>query len=360
MCTYSPRSPDGESVQATRGCLRVLAIIPRNREKCSFIFARRQAASLQALGIEVRIFLLNSRTSPVVILKEHIALKRVISHFRPDVVHAHYGSVTSLVSALGARNTPLVITFRGNDLHDDPDVGYVRLKLSHLFSQIAALRATRIICVSRRLLERLWWRRDRASVIPSGVDLELFQPRPQREARAHLGWNLEARIVLLSAAGCHERMKGVEFIRAAIREAENAVGPIRLVIMDGMVAPELVPCHLNAADCVALASVNEGSPNIVKEALACNLPIISTDVGDVAERLRDVTPSRVVKREVPEFAAAMAALLRQRARSNGRDQVVGCSNVRVAEAIQAVYESSVTASAMGVSGQPVPVIEADR
>jgi glycosyltransferase involved in cell wall biosynthesis len=134
--------------------------------------------------------------------------------------------------------------------------------------------------------------------------------------------------------------KGLKFLQSAIHVAEQSVGPIRLVILDGSVRPEMVPCHLNASDCLALASVFEGSPNVVKEALACNVPVVATDVGDVSERLEEVFPSRVVKRDVVEFANALVEVLLDGRRSNGRQRVEICSLPRVAEAIRSVYESS--------------------
>ena len=100
-----------------------------------------------------------------------------------------------------------------------------------------------------------------------------------------------------------------------------------------------MPCCFNAADCLALASVNEGSPNVVKEAIACNLPVVATDVGDVAERLEQVYPSRVVGRDVVEFGKALAEILAEKHRSNGREQVALYSETSVAESIRSFYEA---------------------
>jgi len=236
---------------------------------------------------------------------------------------------------------PLVITFRGNDLGDDPDISILRTRFGQMLSQISCLRASRIICVSRRLRDLLWWHQSRSVVIPTGVDLNLFRPQEKDEARALLGWQNGAWIVIFDEGGAPLR-KGSAFLKSAIRFAEQAIGPIRLVILDRSVPPELVPQYLNASDCLALASLFEGSPNIVKEALACNLPVVATDVGDVSERLKGVSPSRVVKRDVVEFANALAEVLRDGRRSNGRDQAEVYSLPRVAEAIRSVYESSLS------------------
>jgi teichuronic acid biosynthesis glycosyltransferase TuaC len=322
-------------------CLRVLAVVPGDGQGSSYIFARRQIASLMDIGLNVHTHFVRSRTSPVTVAKEWMRIRREIGQFRPHLVHAHYGTVTAFLCAM-ATNVPLIITFRGNDLGDDPDISLLRSRLGQVLSQISCLRAKRIICVSRRLRERLWWQKSRAVVIPTGVNLNLFRPLPKQETRAFLGWNPEDRVVVFDEGGAPRR-KGLKFLQSAIRLAEKTVGSIRLVILDRSVPPELVPRYLNASDCLALASVFEGSPNIVKEALACNVPVVATDVGDVSERLKDVFPSRVVARDVMEFANALGEVLVDGRRSNGRERVEICSVPRVAEAIRSVYQSSLPA-----------------
>src|SRR5215471_20515264 len=93
--------------------IRVLAIIPAGTASSSMIFARRQVASLSRNGVRCETFYLASRTSPWVLLKEWRRLRRTIRVFRPHVLHAHYGTVTGLVSVLSTR-VPVVVTFRGN------------------------------------------------------------------------------------------------------------------------------------------------------------------------------------------------------------------------------------------------------
>src|SRR5438874_1529875 len=82
-----PRSP--------AAAIRVLAVIPGEGEGANFIFARRQVESLLAMGLSVQTFYLKSRSSPVIVLKEWLRLRRSIVEFSPDIVHAHYGTVTS-------------------------------------------------------------------------------------------------------------------------------------------------------------------------------------------------------------------------------------------------------------------------
>jgi teichuronic acid biosynthesis glycosyltransferase TuaC len=320
--------------------LRVLAVIPGDDRGSSMVFIRRQIASLACMGLDVRTYWLLSRTSPFELVKDWRRIRHEIRQFRPQLVHAHFGTMTSFLCAAVSATVPLVITFRGSDLNGDPEVTFLRSLLGRLLSQISSLRSSRIICVSRQLCDRLWWGQSRAVVIPTGVDLHLFRPQPKDQARAVLGWKQDELSVVFHG-GNRPQLKGLQFVQAAVRFAQKTLGPIRLVNLDGSVPPESVAWCLNAADCLALASVHEGSPNIVKEALACNLPVVATDVGDVAERLKEVHPSRVVCRDVSEFGRALTDILLERRASNGRQRVESLSEAHIAEAIRSVYESAV-------------------
>jgi teichuronic acid biosynthesis glycosyltransferase TuaC len=321
--------------------IRVLAVIPAGR---GVAYATRQVSSLLDVSVDVRTFFLLSRTSPPTLMKEYKRLRREIHQFRPHVLHAHFGTMTSFLCAAVSSAAPLVITFRGSDLNRDPEVSFLRSFLGRLLSQISCLRGKRIVCMTRQLRDRLWWGRSRAVVIPDGIDLNLFRPQPKDHARRLLRWKQGAPIVVFHG-GNRPRLKGLHFVQAAVRFAEKDLGPIQLMNLDGSVPPELVPYYLNAADCLALASVTEGSPNIVKEALACNLPVVATDVGDVAERLNGIHPSRVVRREVSEFGSALTEVLLENRSSNGREHVENLALVHVAEAIRSVYEAVVQACA---------------
>jgi len=317
--------------------LRVLAVIPGNGAGASMIFTRRQIDSLARLGVDVCTMYLNSRMSLVGLWQEWLRLRREIRNYRPQIVHAHYGTVTAFLCAI-ATTRPLVVTFRGSDLNSNPEIGFLRARLSFLLSQIAARRATQVICVSRQLQSRLWSsRRERALVVPDGVDLDLFRPLPKLQARARLGWEADVPIILFNTSE-QPRAKGIDLVKAAIKVAEQRVPRLDLAILDGTVPPHEVPLYLSAADCVALASFREGSPNIVKEALACNVPVVSVDVGDVAERLAGVYPSRIVERDPVEFGNALADIVAAGLRSNGREVVTTCSEKSVAERIRGVYD----------------------
>jgi len=320
--------------------LRVLAVIPGSGKAGSMIFARRQLNSLRTLNVDSHPFFLNAGNSPKRLLKSWLDLRREMARLKPDLIHAHYGTTTALLCAVAATSVPLVITFRGSDLNKRRDLGFLRSCGAHLISQLASLRASAIVCVSRRLQDRLWWRKNFSVVLPSGVNLDVFRPMPKHQVREQLGYQNERYIVLFSQ-GNSPRNKGRALALAGVQAAERAIGPIRLVILEGRVPPDQVPVFLNAADCLLLTSDAEGSPNVVKEALACNVPVVSVDVGDVPERLRGVFPSKIVQRDASQIGAALAEILLSGMPSNGREQVASCSDTEIAQAIRNLYDKIV-------------------
>jgi glycosyltransferase involved in cell wall biosynthesis len=305
------------------------------------VFARRQAAALAGQGFRVEMFDLLSRTSPRLLFEEFRRFRRAVRAFGPQVIHAHYGTVTALFAALGAGRIPLVITYRGSDLNRLPSARGLRPAAARLFSQVAALKAARIVCVSRQLKNLLWWRRARVTVLPSGVDPEVFRPQTQNNARSDLGWREEERVVLFNA-GRDARNKRLDLAQDAVAEARRWAPGVRLEVLDGRVAPERVPAMMNAADCLLVTSDSEGSPTVVQEALATNLPVVSVDVGDIREQLDGVACSRVAERDPHALGRALAEILNPPRRSDGRRKAQEFSSQLVARELGRLYCEAVS------------------
>jgi glycosyltransferase involved in cell wall biosynthesis len=229
-----------------------------------------------------------------------------------------------------------VITFRGSDLNPDPALSRSYSFAQHAMSRLATIRAGRVICVSEQLKDRLVFSRRRTVVIPTGVDTTIFRPMPWAAARAQLGWSEDDHVVLFNE-GAAPRTKGSALAAAAVAEAEHKIGKIRYEVMRGGYSAEQVCVRMNAADCLIMASKWEGSPTVVEEAIACNLPVISTEVGDVRERLREVVPSAIVPPDPYVFGTKIAEVLQQRKRSNGQDLVGNISQDAIAEKLIEIY-----------------------
>ena len=134
-----------------------------------------------------------------------------------------------------------------------------------------------------------------------------------------------------------EATKRLDLAKESVAFISKLIGEVSFVVMRGNVEYKQVPLYLSGADCLMLTSDYEGSPNIIKEALACNLPIVSVDVGDVRERLEGVNPSQIVTRDPKAIGMAMAEIITSCQRSNGRKHVSKISAVVVRDKILRVY-----------------------
>ena len=324
--------------------LRVLFVIPGLPGGSSMVFARRQAESLVAQGLAVEVFDLRSRISPRVLWTEFLRFRGMVATFRPQVIHAHYGTMTAMFALLASGKLPLMITYRGSDLNPLPSARRLRPAAGRLLSQLAALRASRIVCVSPQLRDRLWWGRDRATVLPSGVDANVFKPASQRDMRLRLGWHEQDRIVLFNAGG-EGHNKRLDLAQAATGEAQRWEPALRLEVLDGKVPPDIIPAMMNAADCLLVTSDAEGSPTVVQEALATNLPIVSVDVGDIAERLQGVACSRIARRDAEALGRALVDVVTPPRRSDGRSRVPEFSSQRIAWELSQLYRDIARPSA---------------
>lgn len=299
------------------------------------IFVDRQIASLEKIGVRVATFDIGTSHSPIRILKKWMEIRLLVKQIDPDLVHAQYGTITGFVSAFVGK--PSIISYCGNDLQPGASISKFRMHLGILLSNLAALRTKASICKSPQLRRALWWCQDRAVVIPSGIDLDLFSPGPRDIARAQLGWNVECPIVIFNP-GIDPANKGMDLALSAMKLVQSQIPSAELRLIEN-VEPGKMPLWHRAADVLLSASRSEGSPNVVKEALACNLPIVATPVGDIPERLVGVEPSAVVPRNARAIGEALVKILLERKRSNGREHVANLGLENVAHRVLRVYQS---------------------
>jgi glycosyltransferase involved in cell wall biosynthesis len=179
-----------------------------------------------------------------------------------------------------------------------------------------------------------------ADVLPNGVDMEAFCPLDRDEARARLGWRRDGRYVLFGSNPRNPR-KGFPLAEKAVARVRERIGDVDMAALWGVAADD-VPVYMSAADVLLMTSLLEGSPNVVKEAMACRLPVVAVPVGDVRELLEGVVASRVCKRDPEVIALALEGVLRAPIRTNGREALLdkGLDLANVAKRLVGNYEGA--------------------
>ena len=173
-------------------------------------------------------------------------------------------------------------------------------------------------------------------MIPSGLNFDLFRVMPQDEARRAAALPMDKKLVLFVGNPDLARKRYGLARETVDRLAERMPG-VELLLGWG-VPHDRMPYLMNAADALIFTSLQEGSPNAVKEALACNLPVVSVPVGDVAERLRGVSNCELVPDDKPEaLAAALERVLQRGGRSEGRAAVANLDEQVIAQRVINVY-----------------------
>lgn len=232
-------------------------------------FITDQKEALEARGAQVDLFTIKGK-GIIGYLKNLRALRATIKRGSYEVVHAHYG-MSGLLACLQFR-VPVVITLHGSDVND-PSV--------RLFSKIAARLASEVIVVSQKMKDLLGYRKA-TTVIPCGVDMGMFVPMDKSYARRKLeiankvNFEEGKKYVLFSSSFDNE-VKNPGLAMEAVKQLGEGY---ELIELKGFSRRE-VACLFNAADAALMTSRSEGSPQFVKEAMACNCPIVSTPVGDV-------------------------------------------------------------------------------
>jgi teichuronic acid biosynthesis glycosyltransferase TuaC len=317
--------------------LHVVGAYPSARHPASQVFIRTQIDSLIAAGADCRVLELKGRGFTKY-LTGWLQVKSRLRDAGVDLIHAHYSYCG--VASLG-HGLPVVTSLLGSDLVGFPrrDGSYAGLsrRLHRGLARFVAARSAACIVKSERMKRDLGLA---ARVVPNGVDFELFRPvDPARrvELRRGLGLAPDTRFVLFAG---NPRLPHKRFglARAAVEAASRRVGfALELIPLSGHPLDD-VARHMQACDLLLLTSSQEGSPNVVKEAMAAGMAVAAVDIGDTRERLAGVSGCRVADDDRPEtIGSAIAELLLSDEPRQGREAIASLRLETVAVSILEIY-----------------------
>jgi glycosyltransferase involved in cell wall biosynthesis len=299
-------------------------------------FLQRQVEDLRRLGVTCDVLVVPEQSHGVRgYATTALMVRRAVAEGGYRLVHAHYG--LTAVACLFQRSR-LVATFHGSDVYGAVGAGGRRTlkgRVERALSRIVAWRADAVVVVSARMARALRWANP--TVVPVGIDAGLFRPCAQLDARRQLGLDLRKQYVLF-AADPGNAVKRHWLAQRAVALASERWPDIELVVACGQ-PHDHMPLWMNAADALIITSVYEGGPLVHREAMACNLPVVSVDVGDVAGDLAPVTHSYVVDASPMALGGAVDRVLRGQSRSNGREHLRRLTSERSAEAVKGIYTS---------------------
>ncbi|WP_254530759.1 glycosyltransferase family 4 protein [Natrinema gelatinilyticum] len=304
-------------------------------------FYESQIAALKSKGIEVTTL---SVPGDHRALDDEVRRRTPVDYFRYlpqvlreaangyDIVHANYGLTApfaAAASALPTTDLPFVCTLWGGE--------YVGNRYTSVMEPFVS-RADRIIVPSNVMADRI---DHPCEVIPFPIDMELFRPIPREEARRYVGWETDERVVIFPYAPSRDE-KNYPLAKRVVDGVEDDIEDdvtLRTVANQPYVD---VPYYLNAADAVLITSRYESGPMTVKEATACNVPVVSRDVGFVREVLESVSNSYVADDE-RALRSRLATVLESGDPADGRERIRDNSIHAMGARLRDVYDNCLEA-----------------
>lgn len=323
-----------------------ILVVCRTHGNHAAAFISEQVDALRSLGHEVQ-YVIAKKGGIGGYVEFYRNLKKTIQKVHPDIVHAHYG-ICGLVANL-QREVPVVTTYLGSDIND---------KRIRPISVIAVRLSSYNLFVSRQLMDivRRYTKPEKTEIMRFGIQSDLFVEQDKAKARDAMGLDADKKYVLFSsrftryeknpelAMDAIARLNELRKAKGKMLKNENDV--VLLELTGGYTKEDMVSL-MNAVDAALLTSRSEGSPQFTKEVMACGCPIVSVDVGDVAEQVEGLDGCYIVpigdrKWMVEELANALEKAIAY-GRTKGREKLLtdGVDNEQVARKLIKIYESIV-------------------
>lgn len=285
--------------------MKVLFVSSGNSKAGISPIVRSQGDSLRKIGIGLDYFTIVGKGTKGY-LKNILRLRKFIRNRSYDLIHAHY-SLSSIVASLSCR-LPMVVSLMGSDTH-------MNIFWKGFIQVFYRFRWNVTIVKSERMKKSITLKK--ALVIPNGINFNLFKPIDQNIAKMKVKFKEKNRYIIF-VANPDRYVKNYLLAKKAFGFLDDDGFVLNTV---SNVDQNIIPYYMNAADVLLLTSLWEGSPNVIKEAMACNCPIVSTDVGDVKEVMRNTDGCYICSYNPEDVANKIKQALEYGKRTDGREKV---------------------------------------
>lgn len=308
--------------------MKVLFVCSGNSGSPGFVVGR-QFESLKSIDVDVQYYLIQGKGIKGY-FKNIKPLRKYLKENQFDVIHAHY-SLSAFVASLAGANK-LVVSLMGSDVLSGSFYKFI-IKFFYKFSW------NRTIVKSMDMYDSLGVKD--CEIIPNGVDIDVFQPFDQSECAKDLSWDI-SKFNILFPADPSRPEKNYEFAKSIVERLENE--NVELHFFKN-VDPKQVPIYINAANVILLTSLWEGSPNVIKESMACNKPIVTSRVGDVEHVLGDTEGCFIgdldSKEQFLENLKSAISFYLENKNTKGRDRIlsIGFDSKSISEKLRGLYKS---------------------
>lgn len=248
--------------------------------------------------------------------------------------------MSGLLAVLARIKQPLVATFHGNDINPIHPKAKFRTNWNQLLSWIVYVFSEHSIFVTKELSKRIGAISKKSSIIPCQVNLDTFYPIDKLSARQELKLPTDKKLVLFSSS-FNNAIKNYQLAKRACDKFEN----LELLELRGFSRSQ-VNLLLNSCDLALLTSYNEGSTQFIKEAMACNRPVVSTMVGDSSLVFGQIPGCYLTSFNVEDVVSNIAKALdysQKFCNTDGRRRIIelGLDSDTISRKIFMVYEKVV-------------------